>query len=174
MSLPPASYTPTQLSWPGVRTKLVWNVPLLGRPSVKNTTCWRRAMRVFTSPRGTGYLVGLVESLVRYTAEISRGAKLPLKSSIQPCRSPYSSTMLVWFSTITSLIFSASSDCAAAGEAIMAQAAARAMVSLCVIVAYRGMLPCFLAGLTTFLVASCWRARMMRKRVLRGSITSSM
>ena len=30
-----------------------------------------------------------------------------------------------------------------------------------------------MAGLDSFLVESCSRARMMRKRVLRGSITSS-
>ena len=39
---------------------------------------------------------------------------------------------------------------------------------------YNGMLPCFLAGLLYFLVRSCSRARITRKRVLRGSITSSM
>ena len=39
---------------------------------------------------------------------------------------------------------------------------------------YIGMLPCFLAGRLSRLVESCARARQMRKRVLRGSITSSM
>ena len=33
---------------------------------------------------------------------------------------------------------------------------------------------CFLAGLVSFFVCKVWNARMTRKRVLRGSITSSM
>ncbi len=39
---------------------------------------------------------------------------------------------------------------------------------------YKGMLECFLAGFCKRLVASDCKARMMRKRVLRGSMTSSM
>ena len=39
---------------------------------------------------------------------------------------------------------------------------------------YKGILPCFLAGLVKLLVFSWAKARMTRKRVLRGSITSSI
>ncbi len=39
---------------------------------------------------------------------------------------------------------------------------------------YRGIFECFFAGFCKRFVASDWSARMMRKRVLRGSITSSM
>ncbi len=39
---------------------------------------------------------------------------------------------------------------------------------------YIGILPCFFAGRPSRFVASCAKARQMRKRVLRGSITSSI
>ena len=39
---------------------------------------------------------------------------------------------------------------------------------------YNGMFECFFAGFCRRLVASDCSARMMRKRVLRGSITSSI
>ena len=39
---------------------------------------------------------------------------------------------------------------------------------------YNGMLPCFLAGLLSFFVANMFNALITRKRVLRGSITSSI
>lgn len=39
---------------------------------------------------------------------------------------------------------------------------------------YKGIFECFFGGFTTFLVASDFNARMIRKRVLRGSITSSI
>ena len=39
---------------------------------------------------------------------------------------------------------------------------------------YKGILPCFLAGFVKLLVFSWAKARMTRKRVLRGSITSSI
>lgn len=39
---------------------------------------------------------------------------------------------------------------------------------------YKGILECFLGGFCKRLVANDCNARMMRKRVLRGSITSSI